>query len=149
MEQNKEFEQITFENCVSAIIDNSEGKEVPYFSKDKSLTGSPMKSDKTLEFKVQFDNYEFKYISKSDTIVIANNDAKPTFIPIRLGMNSKVGAVPNEPPFLIVERNEFRKRNSKSFQALLKFSSTYIQMKNLEKELDNKDTVKKINKAKI
>lgn len=159
MEQNKEFEQIIFEDCVSAIIDNSEGKEISHFPQRQGgsfgyVVIQPVEKDKTLEFKVQFDNYEFKYISKSDTIVLSNNDFTPTFIPIRLGVNPTVAATPREPPFLILERGKFGKSklelfHTKLFNSFLKFASTYNQMKNLQKELADKDNVKKVNKSKI
>jgi hypothetical protein len=147
MNNIKEFEQITFEECVNAITNSSIGKEILHFSKGK--VANSIETNTSLDFKIKIDEYEFTYIGRSETIVISNNN--PTIKRSTVKIYPNMGTSPffGEPPFVIITKDNFKRINTNAFNALLKFTSTYLQMKNLDDELSNNKTSNKINKSKI
>lgn len=133
-----EFNQITFEECVNAIMDTSEGNEVPYIKEQKDMLKNPNDLEKTLEFKVSFRNYEFKYLQKNETIIISNKTFVQNIEPLKFSIHNVVEV--SEPPFLMVTKENFGKgKHLKLFNALLEYTSIYNKMKSLENNLPPKD----------
>jgi hypothetical protein len=146
MEYDKKFESLTFDQCVNAIKAIGESKEVQICKKGSI---SPIEIYKNLQFNIKFEDYEFSYLPNVNNIVLHDNDSQPNAKQIMLGFNSQRQSTLKNPPFLVITKDNFGKTKIKLFEALLRFTHTYQQMKTLEDELENKNTLKKVNKIKI
>lgn len=137
MSNDKTIEQITFDECVKVIMDISECREIPHIVKAEDIFRLD-ELEKTLEYSVIVENYQFRYISKTDTIHL--NDLAYSFDsknPKNFGLTP--GVVDNDAPYITVRKDDFGKNKPNLFQALVLFTLRYQRMNNLQNELPIKD----------